>query len=205
MFKQLADIGAELRAPKETRKREHGSHTRREWEQEKVNKKPETGHWLHGGGTRRENQEGDGIYTTGKGCAHYLLRAWRAICVADETHKEAKRQLRAESRSITREMGRELLEAETQGDTAAVWKYTRLLAGTGRGPRNRAYNVPAADVPDSEAWEAYLAQSGPKGDARDGRWSAQRIHKGRCNAQGLRVSGRTTLSFRGACTIRNPT
>ena len=55
------------------------------------------------------------------------------------------------------------MEAEQQGDTVAVWKYTRLLAGTGRGPRNRAYNVPAADVPHTEERETYLEQSGPKG------------------------------------------
>ena len=83
--------------------------------------------------------------------------------MADKTTKEAKKQLRAESRSITRNTGRELIEAETQGDAAAVWKYTRLLAGTGRGPRNGAYNVPADEVPDSEEWETYLAQLGPNG------------------------------------------
>ena len=99
-------------------------------------------------------------------CWEVVFRTWRAAARSCAMDKEATKALRASGRRWREEVNRDLLAAVEANDTAAVYRHARTLAVTGRRPRRRVLNVPAATAPGSQEWARYLGRSGPEGSCR---------------------------------------
>ncbi|CAE8638109.1 unnamed protein product [Polarella glacialis] len=92
-----------------------------------------------------------------------LLQAWH-WAVATQIADRRLGTLRARDRDkCRRHWETELAQAQESGDRHACWVISRLIAGTGLGPKRRYYGGVSAYIPAAQGWVEHLQLPGPQG------------------------------------------